>query len=432
MRFLGITDTCDLGSLYLRLANDGHDVKVAIADKRAHGTLAGMIHRVDDYREHLGWIRDAGKDGVILFESVYKGAGTLQDELRAQGFQVIGGSAYGDRLENERGYAQQLLGELGFPAGHVWQFESGAEADAFIAARPGRYVLKLNGHDHTASDTFVGRMDDGRDVRAMLAAKLRSRASASFILMEHIDGIEMGIGAYFDGERFLTPACLDWEHKRFFAGDMGELTGEMGTVVTYDRSDYFFAQTLARIEPYLRGKNHVGYINLNTIVNERGIWPLEFTCRFGYPGYAILDPLQATPWADLFRAMLGDASVRFTTRPGFAVGIVLTTPPFPYSREQVDEPVGLPVLFDGPLDGDDRDNLHYGELGLADGELVTSGLYGWTMVVTGVGASIASAKQAAYARAARVIVPSGRYRLDIGDRLLGGDYQRLEAMRMFS
>ena len=42
----------------------------------------------------------------------------------------------------------------------------------------------------------------------------------------------------------------------------------------------------------------------NTIVNEEGIWPLEFTCRFGYPGYAILDPLQEMPWGELFHAMV--------------------------------------------------------------------------------------------------------------------------------
>ena len=48
---------------------------------------------------------------------------------------------------------------------------------------------------------------------------------------------------------------------------------------------------------------------MNTIVNEQGIWPLEFTCRFGYPGFAILDPLQETPWGELFHAMIAKSRI---------------------------------------------------------------------------------------------------------------------------
>ena len=93
--------------------------------------------------------------------------------------------------------------------------------------------------------------------------------------------------------------------------------------------------------------------------------------------------------------------------------------------------VGLPILLD-PLDEADRAHLHYGEVGLADGTLVTSGLYGWTMVVTGVDTDLAAAKAAAYARAARVHVPNGRYRLDIGDRLIAGDLARVEALGLLA
>jgi phosphoribosylamine--glycine ligase len=291
VRFLGIGNACDLGSLYMRLIEEGHEVKVAAAEPMAVGTLAGIVPRTEDWRGELPWLRSAGKDGIILFESVAEGSGALQDELRRDGFQVIGGSAYGDRLENDRAYGQQVLAEFGFSIARVTEFGDLTSADAFIAAHPARYVLKFNGQDFYSSDNYVGRLPDGSDVRAVLAAKLRDYTGrVSFVLMEHLDGIEMGVGAYFDGERFLRPACIDWEHKRFFAGDLGELTGEMGTVASYERSERFFQLTLAKLESRLRDGGYVGYINLNTMVNERGIWPLEFTCRFGYPGYATLGP----------------------------------------------------------------------------------------------------------------------------------------------
>ena len=430
MRFLGIGDSCDLGALYLRLIDSGHEVKVSVAEPLACGTLAGLVPRTADWRAELDWIKEVGRDGVILFENVAEGRGALQDALRRDGFQVIGGSAFGDRLENDRAFAQSVLSDLGFRTALVWEFGDAVAADRFIQSNPARYVLKFNGAKFASNDNYVGQLADGSDVRAVLAGKLRdiNEGPVSFVLMEHVDGIEMGVGAYFDGERFLAPACLDWEHKRFFADDLGELTGEMGTVVTCDRSRRFFEMTLAKLAPRLREHGHVGYVNLNTIVNERGIWPLEFGCRFTYPGFTLLDVLQETSWAELFRIMATRSRSSFDARPGFSLCIVLTTPPFPYTRKQVPEAVGLPVMFQGTLDEDDRANLHYGEVGLDGAQLVTSGFYGWTMIVTGVGPTIASAKTKAYRLARRVFIPNVRYRLDIGDRLIDGDLARLEAL----
>jgi phosphoribosylamine--glycine ligase len=69
-----------------------------------------MVARSDDWRADLDWVRSAGRDGLILFEAV--GFGPLQDDLRSQGFNVIGGSALGDRLENDRSFALDLLASL--------------------------------------------------------------------------------------------------------------------------------------------------------------------------------------------------------------------------------------------------------------------------------------------------------------------------------
>ena len=424
MRFLGVGDAADLASLYLRLVEEGHEVKVFVGHPLCEDTLAGLVERVRDWRAELDWVREAEDDGCILFENASAGLGDIQDGLRRDGFNVIGGSAYGERLELDRAFAQQELANVGLQTARSFQFSDAAEAASFIRSRPCRYVLKPNGVE---AWTFIGELPSGEDVVALLAAGAMTKADG-FILMEHLEGVEMGVGAYFNGETFLAPACLDWEHKRFFDGDLGELTGEMGTVVTYERSKRFFHRTLGKMEPLLRQHGYCGYINLNTMVNEAGIWPLEFTCRFGYPGYAILQPLQRTPWGELFARMLSRSSVAFDTELGYCAGIVITTPPFPYSREELSVPINLPVLFDGELSPEERRHVHYGEVGLKEGVLVTTGANGYTAVVTGTGQSVHQARDRALALARRVRVTNARYRRDIGQKLIDGDLARVEGL----
>src|SRR3954453_8033483 len=427
MRFLGIGDTCDLGALYMRLLADGHELKVHVAEPLAQGTMAGLVEHTPSWENELDWLKAAPDYGIILFENVARSRGELQDRLRRDGFHVIGGSAYGDRLENDRGFAQRVLHDIGLQTARVAEFSDLASAEQYLEQHPARYVLKFNGTAFSSRENYVGRLPDGADVAAVLRAKFFQRAgeAMSFVLMEHVDGVEMGVGAYFNGERFIGKACLDWEHKRFFPGNLGELTGEMGTIATFDRSRTFFERTLQRMTPMLAAGGYCGYVNLNTIVNSRGIWPLEFTCRFGYPGFAVLSPLQATKWGDLFLAMVtrqGDA----TMSPGVGAAIVLTAPPFPYERDTVENAVGLPVMLHGELTEQERDGLYYGEVGIANGQLVTSGIYGWTMVATAVSDSIEEARRKAGELADKFIVPNVRYRRDIGAGLIEGDFAFVE------
>ena len=59
---------------------------------------------------------------------------------------------------------------------------------------------------------------------------------------------------------------------------------------------------------------------------------------------------------------------------------------------------------------------------------MTSGVYGWTMVMTGVGPTLPAAKAKAYDLAGKVFVPSLRYRLDIADRLIAGEWAKLDEL----
>src|SRR3954454_25291482 len=98
MRFLGIGDTCDLGALYMKLLADGHEVKVHVADPLAQGTMTVLVEHTPYWENELDWLKAAADERIILFENVAQSRGELQDRLRREGFHVIGGCAYGDRL----------------------------------------------------------------------------------------------------------------------------------------------------------------------------------------------------------------------------------------------------------------------------------------------------------------------------------------------
>jgi phosphoribosylamine--glycine ligase len=429
MKFLGLGDTVDLGDMYLRLQAAGHDVRVYAADSEGNDVMRGMLHFTDDWRGELDWIRQAGADGVILFETA--SLGDVQDELRADGFNVIGGSAHGDRLENDRAYGQTVLSQLGFPTANSHEFNDFDDAVDFVQANRGRYVFKLNGSEWSSTRTYVGTMGNGEDMIALLRGTQRTwpvAESPSFVLMDHLDGVEVGVGAFFNGEDFLSPPNLDWEHKRFFPGDIGELTGEMGTVVTYRGAERMFEQSLARVAPLLRESKYCGYINLNTIVNEDGIWPLEFTCRFGYPGFPILDSLHRCGWADIFRSLIRRDGNQFPTHDGYSVGVVITVPPFPYSHGYDALGKGRPICFTDDLDEADRQSLHYGEVDMREGQLVTAGMIGYIMVATAVADSIEAARATAYRRVRKVVIPNSRYRNDIGVRLIERDMDEMRRL----
>ena len=89
---------------------------------------------------------------------------------------------------------------------------------------------------------------------------------------------------------------------------------------------------------------------------------------------------------------------------------------------------GMPICFRDSMNEADRDALHYGEVAMSKGQLVTAGMIGYIMVVTGLGESVEKAREQAYARVENVVIPNCRYRNDIGARFISRDHARMQTL----
>ena len=222
----------DSFDLAYRLAQEGNAVKFHIHDKdyRKVGNGFGM-EAIRNWEDQLKWL---GKDGLVIFDNT--GWGRLQDELRAQGYSVVGGSEGGDKLEFERYYAQDVFATCGMKTVPSRHFVSVKDALTFVKTNKGRWVVKQNGHADKCF-SYRGTMPDGSDVIDLLMnyRKHNNNECDSLDLQQRVDGVELGVARYFNGQDWLGPIEMNIEHKKLFPGSLGPKTSEMGTLMWYDR-----------------------------------------------------------------------------------------------------------------------------------------------------------------------------------------------------
>ena len=84
----------------------------------------------------------------------------------------------------------------------------------------------------------------------------------------------------------------------------------------------------------LAEEGYVGYIDVNCIVNNNGIYPLEFTSRFGYPTISIQQEGMLTPISDFFWELANGLEPKWRTKSGFQIGVRIVVPPFPFDDEE--------------------------------------------------------------------------------------------------
>jgi phosphoribosylamine--glycine ligase len=212
MKYLFVSLDGLIADIAWHVVQEGHDVKFYINDPGEKEIADGFVPKTDN------WERDADWADLVVFDDVL-GQGTHAQRLRQSGKLVVGGTPYTDRLEDDRAFGQQELKRAGVTIIPQQNFTSFDDAVEFVKANPGRYVIKPSGEAQNFKRLlFVGEEEDGHDVIQVLGdykAALSHRIK-EFQLQRRIMGVEVAVGAFFNGKEFVYPVCVNFEHKKLF------------------------------------------------------------------------------------------------------------------------------------------------------------------------------------------------------------------------
>ncbi|MCX6760730.1 MAG: phosphoribosylamine--glycine ligase, partial [Candidatus Nealsonbacteria bacterium] len=224
-------------------------------------------------------------------------------------------------------------------------------------------------------------------------------------------GVEVAVGAFFNGEDFIYPVNINFEHKKLFPGDIGPYTGEMGTLMFWSPSNEIFRSTLLKIKSELAKSGYVGYIDINCIANAKGIYPLEFTSRFGYPTISIQMEGITIPWGEFLYKLAKKEPIDLKIKKGFQMGVVVAVPPFPFDdKKEAFIYKDLSILFKK----NNYDGIHLGDVKKINETWSVAGESGYVLVVTGSGPTVDDTRKQVYSRLNNIVLQNMFYRTDIG------------------
>jgi phosphoribosylamine--glycine ligase len=412
-KFLILSESGSGAGLALRLKAEGHEAKMKVFDSDYDGLGEGIVDCACNYSFGETVVADCVGFGHVL------------ESYREAGVRIFGGGVFADHLETDRLLAEEVFKQAGVEtpkASRAQSWDDAAKMVEDIGSRSEKVVLKPEGGLSGVVPSYVARdVEEALEVLRRFQAKAGT-SEVNLTIQEYIEGVALSTEGWFNGEDW-APGMFNHtiERKQFLVGDLGPSTGCTGNVVwACDSGDPVVKEVLTKLTLVLRKHRYVGAIDVNTIVNEEGVYALEFTPRFGYDAFpTLLYSLCDFDFGAFIDDLAAGRDTSVTLSPGFGAGIRIGVPPWP--SEQFHGEAGIKIRG---FAEEDKQWFYPYEVCLVDDELQSSKGFGILGVVNGQGGCVGEAFARAYRIVSKLRIADLQYRLDLGEACLR-DYREL-------
>ncbi|MHC1585833.1 MAG: phosphoribosylamine--glycine ligase [Candidatus Syntropharchaeia archaeon] len=349
---------------------------------------------INDVKRVLSFALESGVDfAVIGPEDPLKNG--ISDTLEEKGIPCIGPRRDPARLEWDKGFARELMKKhkiLAYPEFGV--FSDANEAKKFIKELE-NVAVKPAGLTAGKGVKVVGReLKDEKEAEEYAKEIIERKIGGleKVIIEEKLEGEEFTLQCFTDG-RNVVPTPLVQDHKNAYDGDVGPMTGGMGSYSDSNGLLPFIEkeekeEALEIIKKTIRaikeetGIPYVGIIYGGFILTEEGPKILEYNCRFGDPEAMNILPILREDLTEIFMSMIQTTlkDISFEEKATVCRYVV---------------PRGYPVnpLKDARIEiGEIRDALlFYGSVNEKDGNIYTTSSR--SLALVGIGDSISEAEK---------------------------------------
>ena len=347
----------------------------------------------------------------------------IVDAFEKEGLRIFGPNKAAARLEGSKIFCKEILRKGNVPNAVYHSFLRGNDAIEFLNVdRDMPIVVKADGLA-AGKGVFVcnGRTEAIDAIQRITKNREFGSAGDSLVLEERLHGHEASVLAITDGRTIVTLQPAQ-DHKAAYDGDTGPNTGGMGA---YCPAPLVDDAALHWIEEHIlvptvhalncNGTPFKGILYAGLIMTKQGPKVLEYNVRFGDPECQPLLLRLKTDLVDVFEATIDgtlDQIAPLDWDDRTAVCVVMASKGYPGEYEKGFVIHGLNKAAKVP----NTKVFHAGTALNESGEIVTSG--GRVLGVTGLGASVTEAKQAAYAAVECIHWNGAWCRKDISDKAL--------------
>jgi len=338
----------------------------------------------------------------------------IVDAFKAAGLAIFGPHRAAARLESSKAFAKQFMLRHGVKTADYREF---SDIDAALAHLDGvdyPVVIKADG---LAAGKGVIIAETRQQARAAIVNIMEKRvfgmAGAKVVIENFLTGVEASVLSFVDNQT-IVPLLSAKDHKKIGEGETGLNTGGMGVLCPNPFMTKALQQAFVNdvLTPTLsglqaQGLGFSGMIFFGLMLNDNGIYLIEYNMRWGDPETQTLLPLLNTSLVDLTQASINNhlSQQPIVWKDQHACCVVAAAKGYPESYAKGDVITGTEHI-------DAQSQCFMAGVTKTDGQLTTAG--GRVLNIVSVDNSREAAIARAYRNLKNIDFNGITYRRDIG------------------